>query len=36
MNSNGSDVAGTLCARDHKGVGDQDIGEGKVIVQWLA
>lgn len=36
LNSNGSDVAGTLCARDHKGVGDQDVGEGKVIVQWLA
>lgn len=32
--SNGADVCGTLCARDYKGVGDQDIGEGKVIVQW--
>lgn len=32
--SNGADVIGTLCARDCKGVGDQDIGEGKVIVQW--
>lgn len=32
--SNGLDVCGTLCARDWKGVGDQDIGEGKVIVQW--
>lgn len=32
--SNGADVCGTLCARDYKGVGGQDIGEGKVIVQW--
>lgn len=32
--SSGADVCGTLCARDYKGVGDQDIGEGKVIVQW--
>lgn len=34
LNSNGTDLAGTLCARDWKGVGDQDVSEGKVIVQW--
>lgn len=32
--SSGEDYIGTLCARDYKGPGNQDIGEGKVIVQW--
>ena len=32
--SNGEDVIGALCARDFKGVGNQYVSEGKVIVQW--
>lgn len=32
--SNGMDFVGALCARDYKGIGNQDIGEGKVIAQW--
>lgn len=30
--SNGDDVIGALCARDHKGVGSQYVKEGKVVV----
>lgn len=29
--SNGEDVVGALCARDHKGVGSEYVGEGKVL-----
>lgn len=29
--SNGSDVVGTLCAGDHKGVGSQYVSDGKLI-----
>ena len=32
--SNGDDVIGALCARDHKGVGSQYVDEGKVILSW--
>lgn len=32
--SNGEDIIGALCARDFKGVGNQYVSEGKVIVQW--
>lgn len=32
QNSNGEDVVGTLCARDHKGVGNEYVDEGKVIM----
>lgn len=31
--SNGSDVVGTLAARDYKGVGNEFVAEGKVICQ---
>jgi hypothetical protein len=31
--SNGDEVVGALCARDHKGVGSQYVEEGKVICQ---
>ena len=31
--SNGRDYVGALCARDFKGTGNQDIGEGKLICQ---
>lgn len=31
--SNGKDYIGALCARDYKGIGNQDVGEGKVICQ---
>ena len=31
QSSNGTDVVGALCARDYKGVGEQYVGEGKVI-----
>ncbi|MCR2034138.1 hypothetical protein [Adlercreutzia mucosicola] len=33
--SNGSQLVGTLAARDYKGVCDQDISQGKVILQWM-
>lgn len=33
--SNGDDVVGTLCARDHKGVGSEFVSEGKVVCQRL-
>ena len=33
MPSNGGDVIGPLCARDHKGVGSEYVSEGKVICQ---
>lgn len=33
QNSNGEDVVGALCARDYKGVGNEYVGEGKVICQ---
>lgn len=33
LNSNGEMVVGTLCARDWKGVGNEYVGEGKVICQ---
>ena len=33
--SNGEDFVGALCARDCKGIGSQDIGEGKVICHRL-
>jgi hypothetical protein len=32
--SNGDDVVGALCARDFKGIGNQYVSEGKVILQW--
>ena len=32
VSSNGEDVIGALCARDHKGVGSQYVSEGKVIL----
>ena len=31
--SNGDEVIGALCARDHKGVGNEYVSEGKVICQ---
>lgn len=31
MTSNGNDYVGSLCARDFKGVGNQYVGEGKVV-----
>lgn len=31
--SNGEEVVGSLCARDYKGVGNEYVGEGKVICQ---
>lgn len=31
MASNGEDVVGSLCARDYKGIGNQCIGEGKLL-----
>lgn len=31
MNSAGTDVVGTLAARDYKGVGNQYVDEGKVL-----
>ena len=33
LNSNGEMVVGALCARDWKGVGNEYVGEGKVICQ---
>lgn len=29
----GNDIVGSLCARDYKGVGNQYVNEGKIIVQ---
>ena len=31
--SNGEEIVGALCARDYKGVGNEYVGEGKVICQ---
>ena len=33
MNSAGKDYVNALCARDYKGIGNQDIGDGKLICQ---
>lgn len=30
--SNGQEVTGPLCARDHKGVGSEYVDEGKVVM----
>ena len=36
VNSNGTDFVGALCARDSKGVGNEWIGEGKLICQEIS
>ena len=33
VNSSGEEFVGALCARDYKGIGNQYVGEGKVICQ---
>ena len=33
--SNGQDFVGAICARDYKGIGSQDLGEGKLICQRI-
>lgn len=34
VNSAGTDYVNALCARDYKGIGNQDIGDGKLICQF--
>lgn len=35
VTSSGDDMVGALCARDYKGIGNQDIGEGKVLIDGM-